>query len=653
MYPDNKGEIHTELEIPEFSGRGRLFAVASSGRSFGKAEQKIEIAREIVTETGLPRFAAPEDFFVIPVSVFNTSTENKNVKVTLIPEGLMLNESFKELNISAGSKANFSTQAKALGGSNKAVLRVKTEWEGKAFTDEIEMPVRSAWPNITLGGTGIFEHGTSKLDIPLNDFVGDVEGTLTLADTPAVNLTQAADFLRNYPYGCLEQTISTAWPFLILPDAIAELDPMIAIDSSIKERTEGAINRIQSMQLYDGSFSMWPGNSTPYSWGSVYAAHFLLKAKNAGINFPEEMFTGVINWIRQYLPSMPNYESDSDEQDDITTKAYAVYVLTLNGEKPLGWLEYLRENKNNLRPSGHIYLAGAQSLIDGNSDALRNLAIGTVSGSSGRTLESETRNIAILLSMWLDIEPQAPEVTELAVRLSDLGSKSEWYSTQDNAMALIALSRYNVEAAGAKSNIQARLNTDTSDTAILTYNSNSKPVSVKVNELPRNAGILIEAEGDGQGCYSWSINGFPKAQPKPERKNINIECMYFDEQGNVLNLSQPIEHGKIIQVVLGIKPSMTINNLAVNYLLPAGFELENPRLDDGVEENSGSYGVVNDIRDDRLMLFFDRIKAERSYGFKMRAVTRGTFKTPQISAYGMYDSSVRFTGQPQPDMRIR
>ena len=127
----------------------------------------------------------------------------------------------------------------------------------------------------------------------------------------------------------------------------------------------------------------------------------------------------------------------------------------------------------------------------------------------------------------------------------------------------------------------------------------------------------------------------------------------IDEQGNVLNLSQPIEHGKIIQVVLGIKPSMTINNLAVNYLLPAGFELENPRLDDGVEENSGSYGVVNDIRDDRLMLFFDRIKAERSYGFKMRAVTRGTFKTPQISAYGMYDSSVRFTGQPQPDMRIR
>ena len=96
---------------------------------------------------------------------------------------------------------------------------------------------------------------------------------------------------------------------------------------------------------------------------------------------------------------------------------------------------------------------------------------------------------------------------------------------------------------------------------------------------------------------------------------------------------------------------MTINNLALNYLLPAGFELENPRLEDGGE--SSGYGVVNDIRDDRLVLFFDRLSGERSYGFKIRAVTRGTFKVPQISAYGMYDASVRFTGSTQPDIEIR
>ena len=654
LYPDEKGEIKTELEIPEFSGRGRLFAVASSGRSFGNAEEKIEIAREIVTETGLPRFAAPGDVFAVPVSVFNTSNSNKDVKINLTPEGLMLNESFADLKIPAGAKANFNTQARALGGSNKAVLKITTTWnengKEKSFTQEIEMPVRSAWPDITVGGSGIFENGTTKLDIPLENFVGDVEGTLTLADTPAVNVVKAVDFLNNYPYACLEQTISGAWPFLILPDAVAEIDPMLTNDSALHERINGAIARIRSMQLYDGSFTMWPGSSVTFEWGSVYAAHFLLNAKNTGINFPEEMFTGVLNWLRDFLASMPAFNSIDDERDDLTTKAYAVYVLTLNGEKPLGWIEYLRENQNNLRPSGHIYLAGAQSLIDGNSDALRNLNLGSNSGYSGRTLESETRNTSILLSMWLDVEPQASEVTELANRIINLGSKGNWFSTQDNSAALIALARYNVETAGAKSDIKAQINTDTSDSALLSYES-GKPASMKINDLPKNAGILIEADGDGQGCYAWSINGFPKTQPKAERRNINVECVYFDEDGNALNLAQPVAHGKVIQVILTLKPSMTINNLALNYLLPAGFELENPRLEDGGE--SSGYGVVNDIRDDRLVLFFDRLSGERSYGFKIRAVTRGTFKVPQISAYGMYDASVRFTGSTQPDIEIR
>ncbi|MBR1486479.1 MAG: hypothetical protein IJ597_04410, partial [Synergistaceae bacterium] len=465
LYPDKNGEIKTELELPEFSGRGRLFVVAASGRSFGRAEQQIEIAREIVTETGLPRFAAPGDVFAVPVSIFNTSNSNKNVKLNLTPEGLQLKESFADLKISAGEKATFNTQARALGGANKAVLKITTTWDEngaeKSYTQEIEMPVRSAWPNITLGGSGIFENGTTKLELPLSDFVGEVAGTLTLADTPAINVNKAVDFLNNYPHACLEQTISGAWPFLILPDAVAELDPLLTTDTALQERVDSAITRIQSMQLYDGSFSMWPGSSTTFEWGSVYAAHFLLNARNTGINFPEEMFAGVLNWMRDFLASMPAFNSDDEERDDLTTKAYAVYVLALNGEKPLGWIEYLRENQKNLRPSGHIFLAGAQSLIDGNADALRALNLGKHSGYSGRTLESETRNTSILLSMWLDVEPQAPEVTELANRIITLGSKGNWFSTQDNAAALIALARYNVEAAGAKSDIKAQLNTDT------------------------------------------------------------------------------------------------------------------------------------------------------------------------------------------------
>ena len=653
LYPDERGILTTELELPEFSGRGRLFVVAASGRNFGSGETTIEIAREIVTEAGLPRFAAPGDEFTIPVSVFNTSNANRDVRVSLVPEGLMLDNSFADLKISAGSKSSFTARAKALGGANKAVLKVVTSWTEsgaeKSFTQEIEMPVRAAWPVVTVGGSGTFSEGKTRLDIPFGDFGGDISGTLTLAGTPAVNINKAVDFLNAYPYGCLEQTISSAWPFLIVPDAVAELDPSAFTDYQVRERAEGAIARIQSMQLYDGSFAMWPGTSQPYNWGSVYAAHFLLSAKNAGVNFPEEMLSGVMNWIREFLASMPEYRYDGEEKDDITAKAYAVYVLALAGEKPLGWIEYLRENADSLHQSGRIYLAGAQAISDGKPDALRELNIGRASGYSGMTLESDARNTALLLTMWLDTDPQAPEVTELAQRLAGL----RWYSTQDNAAAIVALSRYNVESAGAKSDIAARVNTETSDKPILTYKSGEGSKGVKVSELPRGANILIEAEGSGQGCYSWNITGNPSTPPRPERRNVNIECLYYDEKGNIIDFTQPVEHGKTIQVVLGVKPSMTVNNLAVSCLLPAGFEIENPRLDDGRGDEETYTGVVSDIRDDRIVLFFGRLDGERSYGFRMRAVTRGKFRVPQISAMGMYDAGIRFTGSIQPDVTIR
>ncbi|MBR0167383.1 MAG: hypothetical protein IJQ08_01785, partial [Synergistaceae bacterium] len=647
------GVIQTEFDLPEISTRARLFVVAASGRSFGKADKLITIARDIVTEAGLPRFSTPGDKFMIPLTVFNNSNENRNVKISLVPEGLMLDNTFADLMVSAGDKTRFTATATSLGGAEKASLSVITSWTEngteKSYTQEIEMPVRPAWPAVTVAGSGTFAEGRTEIDIPFSDYSGKISGKLTLAGTPAVNMSKAVEFLRNYPNGCLEQVISCAWPFLTLPDAVSEIDPLAFTDENIRLRAEGAVSRIQSMQLYNGSFAMWPGTNQTYNWGSVYATHFLLSAKNAGVNYPEEILTGAMKWIRDFLATTPDYTYIGEDKDDMTAKAYAVYVLALSGEKPLGWIEYLRENENLLHQSGKIYLAGAQSVVDGKADALRNLNIGKRSGYSGMTLESDARNTALLLTMWLDVEPSAPEVTELAVRLAGMNL----YSTQDNAWALTALSRYNIEAAGAKSNITAKVNTETSDNAIMTFSSKEGASSVRIGELPTDAKILIEAEGDGQAYYSWHITGTPKSRPKHERRNINVECAYFDEAGNAVDFTSGVEYGKIIRAVLTVKPSMTVNNLALSYLLPAGFELENPRLDDGRDDAETYTGVVSDIRDDRLVLFFGRLDGERSYGFTMRAVTRGTFKVPQISATGMYDPTIRFTGNAQPDVTIR
>jgi uncharacterized protein YfaS (alpha-2-macroglobulin family) len=397
LLTDENGVVRADLELPEFSGRGRLFAVAVSGSRFGMAEQTIQIARDIVTEADLPRFAAPGDTFSVPVTVFNSSAEAKDVTVELSAEGELAfaENAYAENPVTVSVPANGSRQwsvtLKALE-PGTAVYNIRTLWSEnaagtpaepanpanptnsvnpenpaeaaprasvpetsrKSYEQSIEMPVRSPFPVITLSNSGIFQSGDAEIDLRAAlDFTGPVTGKLILSDTPLVDLSKALQFLAYYPHGCLEQTLSSAWPFLVLPDAISEIDPLLVRGDLVRRKTDYAIARLQTMQLYDGSFTKWPGGSQPYNWGSVYAAHFLVEARKAGVSFPDEMLTAAVSWMKQFMAALPSLSSlysayntgeaqNRAEIQDLTTKAYAAYVLTLCGEKPLGWMHYLK-----------------------------------------------------------------------------------------------------------------------------------------------------------------------------------------------------------------------------------------------------------------------------------------------------------------------
>jgi uncharacterized protein YfaS (alpha-2-macroglobulin family) len=716
---DENGVVKAELELPEFSGRGRLFAVAVSGSRFGAAERTIQIARDIVTEADLPRFAAPDDVFSVPVTVYNSSAEAKDVTVELSAEGeLAVAESSMTASVPANGSHKWNVTLRALA-PGAAAYNVRTLWngneknenEGKFYEQRIEMPVRSPFPVVTLSGSGIFQSGDAEVDIrAVRNFEGLAKGTLVLSDTPLVDLSKAARFLANYPYGCLEQTLSAAWPFLILPDAISEIDPLLVRSDLVRQKTDSAIARLQTMQLYDGSFSKWPGEGQPYAWGSVYAAHFLVEARKAGVDYPKEMLTASINWTKQFMASLPSSFSPSfsqslspdgsgaaqkhEEMYDLTAKAYAAYVLTLYGEKPLGWLHYLKENENMMWPSGRIWLAGAYSLIEGRADALRELGEWSdISGSyapgsyaSGSyappdsaalygTLDSSVRNAAQLLSLWAEVEPRSPEAAKLVQRLLLWGKENRWYSTQENSAVAMALGRYLLKTGYAENALEGALMDG--DRPILAFRSGEKTV-VNLQDLPKEPLLKIRTAGTGSGYYSWTAAGTPSSSPKPDRKGISLDCFWTDRQGvRLLNLSSGgqgslapagfagpsdppngavVPQGTEIVVTLRLSPDAPVSDVAVSCLLPAGMEIENPRLTDPVEDPSNASqtsGVRYDIRDDRLLLFIDRLSQTTDYRFVMRAVTKGAFARPPLSAEGMYDPGIHFIGETPGPVIIR
>jgi uncharacterized protein YfaS (alpha-2-macroglobulin family) len=658
---DESGVVSVDLDLPEFSGRGRLFAVALSGSRFGQAEQNVQIARDIVTEADLPRFAAPGDVFDVSLTVYNSGPESKDVEVRLsASDELSLNvETLKAVVPGKGSqKWAVTLTAKTPGTSTCSVT---TTWNdaGKlkgdaenSWVQTIELPVRSPFPVITLSGGGFFSSGDTKIEIPKGSFTGEAPGKLTLADTPLVDLTKATSFLAHYPHGCLEQTLSAAWPFLILPDALSEIDPLLVDDAAVKRKTDSALARIQMMQLYDGSFSLWPGDGRTYEWGSVYAAHFLVEARKGGVDYPQGMLQGALNWLKQYLASLPSGMYPDQERDDFTTKAYAAYVLALNGEKPLGWLHYLKENQDKMWPSGRIRLAGATALIEGRADALRDL--GTWSGRDSippealyRTLDSNVRNTAQLLSLWTEVEPRSPEAARLVQMLLEWGRQNRWYSTQENAAVAMALGRYLSRTGYEKGTLEGTL-TGQGKGAVASFRSGEK-VALDVRDLPET--LNLNLAGGGGGYYAWNLTGTPAAAPAPESRGLTLTSAWEDRDGKKIDPTQPIEQGTEIRVTLTLAPGAAVSNLVASCLLPAGMEIENPRLKGNEEEERA--GVRYDVRDDRLLLFIDRLARTTDYRFTMRAVTRGAFVLPPLAAEGMYDPGVRFVGATEGRVVIR
>jgi uncharacterized protein YfaS (alpha-2-macroglobulin family) len=78
----------------------------------------------------------------------------------------------------------------------------------------------------------------------------------------------------------------------------------------------------------------------------------------------------------------------------------------------------------------------------------------------------------------------------------------------------------------------------------------------------------------------------------------------------------------------------------VTDILPAGFEIENPRTKEipGMEWiKNASEPEALDVRDDRINLFVDLHNGRQVYYYAVRAVTPGTFKIGPVGADAMYN----------------
>ena len=82
-------------------------------------------------------------------------------------------------------------------------------------------------------------------------------------------------------------------------------------------------------------------------------------------------------------------------------------------------------------------------------------------------------------------------------------------------------------------------------------------------------------------------------------------------------------------------------NISLTQIFPSGWEIINTRLDDTDQYANKDQADYKDIRDDRVMTYFDLDASKsRSFTVRLNASYQGRYYLPAVYAEAMYDNTV-------------
>ncbi len=668
---NDQGEAAIEFYVPDFNGRARLMALAFAADDFGSQDAEVVIKAPIVAELAAPRFLAAGDKSTASLDLHNMSGKDREIVVKVSAEGPL---SIENGQFSVALKDNEKTTARMplLGTDNFGVgkINVSLQSEEIQLSRTWELSVRPAHPGIVRSERKVLQPGEKMaVDPAMGDKImaNTLDVHMAVSPDPPLNLADILERLLKYPYGCLEQTVSRAFPYLYLDSAAASRLGVEAVgEAKRRESVEKALVRIAGMQKSGGGFSLWSSDGPEALWLTPYAAHFLLEAKERGFDVPDTMLQNALENLDDKLKTTQRFSvrvRESSPELVFADKAYRAYVLARLNRAQLGTLRNLFDNHRKIvsttLPLVHLGIAlrmmgdisrGDQAIAEG---LAKNREGFYYIGDYGSRLRDKAMAIHLLKRHDIPI----PDMQSLIYTLDDLLRNRRYFSTQEqNAMFLAGLS------------LMDNKKDWSGDMAV---GENSTPIASSERYVKRfdaqslAQGICFQNNSEIPLYASAQVSGYPQTAPEPEEEHATISRSYYRLDGQpVADLN--FKTGDLIVAHLRIVGLEDMVDALVIDLLPAGLELENQnlthseKLDDikiqGVDlkEEMENQSIRHmEFRDDRFVAAIELYK-ERAHHllYLVRAVTPGTYIMPAPYLEDMYRPEIRAIGKESGEVSV-
>jgi uncharacterized protein YfaS (alpha-2-macroglobulin family) len=647
----------------------------------GDDTQQIMATLPLLTRPVVPRFFVVGDKVTL-ASVINNNTDSaQEVQATLQATGVtFLSAETQTVTIEAGARARVEWNVTiedvpyvdltffAIGQNgyqDAAKPQLATGPDGT-------IPVYRYTAPDTVGTGGVLREGGSRTEvISLPPRLDTDQGDLTIHLDPslAVTTVDALNYLKNYKYQCIEQTVSRFLPNVMTYRALKNLgldDP--DLKANLETVLKQALDRLANDQNPDGGWGWFPQmRSDPYI--TAYAALGLVEARSAGFDVDQGMIDRALNYVRANFIK-PTIDTPVWQ---LNRQAFYLYVFARAGQVGQRDLDSLLDHRLEMDYWARAFLLMAYHEFSPNDPAVpqlvSDLQTGAILSATGAHWEekqrdwwnwgSDTRTTAIALTALTRVQPDSDILPNVVRWLMVARQGDHWETTQETAWAVMALTDWMVATGELNGNYDYSfvLNGDQLTTGTVTPDTvrDGQVLQIQVKDLLKdqiNRLTFVRSEGEGVLYYTAHLNlRLWAAEAKPIDRGVNVTREYFLNN----DPEEPTAQAKVGDVIT-VRVTMTLPQDIYYFVLedplPAGTEpvdtslLTTSQLDQPpVLQSTYSpywwwgwwYFDHTEMRDEQVNLFADFLpRGTYVYTYQIRASFPGEFQTMPSHAYSFY-----------------
>jgi len=677
---DEDGQAEVTVKLPENLTTWQADVRAVTEDSLvGQAISELISTKSLIVQLATPRFFVAGDQATIGATVHNNGEQPLKVRVSLEVGGIDL-QSPKEQLIEVPTRqqtyvtwdVTVQLDAERVDVTAHAVSSSNRDSSKPALgtLPGQGIPVYRYTATETVGTAGMIQTRNSKTEgilLPTTLDYSDARLSIEIAPSLAASMAGSLTYLEDFPYLCIEQTVSRFLPNVIVSRTLQAAGiPSITRKSELDVQVSTALQRIYAWQHPDGGWSWWDAvDSDPYT--SAYVVYGLLEARDSGYQISSAAIENGIKYLQDNMPDL----KENQAAWQVNRHAFILYVLAYADELGGGQTNELYEIRDLLSQYGKAYLAQAIHLLDQEDPRINSLmsdlgAAVVMSDSGAHWEESDTdywnwntdlRTTAIVLNAFVQIDPKNPVTANTVRWLMAHRESARWQTTQETTWSLIALTNwlaasqeFETEYAYAVGLNGALLQEGFANTDNLT-----KTVRLRVeleDMLKDETNYLVFTRGSGIGNLYYSA--YLSADLDVEDVQVLDQGMSISRQYSTLDDPKtPIDEtkrGDLVRVRLTMVVPDSLHYVVVDDPLPAGLEAVDATLNTDTQIPSYYskemytkrgwgwwYFDHIELRDEKVVLSADYLPAGTYvYTYMARASIPGTFKVIPTTATEFY-----------------